>query len=60
MSVEFDCEGCAARVFDAGRDTVPRHSFCCVCEWLCEFVTDPEEMQAIRERQGWIEEGQAA
>jgi hypothetical protein len=21
-----------------------------VCEWLCEFVPDPEEMMAVRQR----------
>jgi hypothetical protein len=60
MSVEFDCEGCGARVFAVGIDAVPRHGFCCVCEWLCEFVTDPESIQAIRERQNLIEGGNRA
>jgi hypothetical protein len=53
--IEFDCEGCGVHVFAAGIDTVPGHGLCAVCAWLCEFVTDPEEMMAIRARSRQIE-----
>jgi len=49
---EFDCEGCGAHVFALGRARVPRSGFCALCEWLCEFVPDPQEMMDLRARIG--------
>jgi hypothetical protein len=48
--IEFDCEGCGVHVFAFGRDTVPLTHLCATCEWLCEFVPDPEELMAVRRR----------
>jgi hypothetical protein len=48
VTVEYDCEGCGVHVINFGRDRVPVSGFCAVCEWLCEFVPDPEEMMALR------------
>jgi hypothetical protein len=48
--IEYDCEGCGVHVIAIGIDAAPSHQFCGVCEWLCEFVTDPEEIEAIRKR----------
>jgi hypothetical protein len=56
MAVEFDCEGCAVHVVSYGTDAIPRHHFCCMCEWLEEFVTDPEEMMILRKRLDLIDE----
>ena len=55
MTIEFDCEGCGVHVVAIVIDAVPGHHLCSVCAWLCEFVTDTEEMMAIRARMGWIE-----
>jgi hypothetical protein len=48
MTVEFDCEGCGDHVWAVGSDTVPEHRMCCVCDWLCEWVRDPEEIVKLR------------
>ena len=45
--VEFDCEGCGVHVLSFGRDRVPVSHLCATCEWLCEFVPDPDEFWAI-------------
>ena len=47
--IEFDCEGCGGHVVATGRDTIPRSGLeCATCEWLCEFVPDPEAMMEVR------------
>ena len=53
--IEFDCEGCGGHVVATGRDTIPRSGLCATCEWLCEFVPDPEgggSAQASRQSTG--------
>lgn len=55
MTIEYDCEGCGMYITNTSRDTVPVSRLCMMCEWLCEFVPDPEEMMALRRRQGLIE-----
>ena len=47
---EYDCEGCGAHVIVVGRETVPGSGLCSVCEWLCEFVPDPDEFWAAYRR----------
>lgn len=46
--IEFDCEGCGVHVLGFGRDTIPLSHMCGLCEWLCEFVPDPEAMMKLR------------
>jgi hypothetical protein len=46
--IEYDCEGCGYSVVNTSLDRPPRSGFCAVCEWLCEFVPDPEEMELLR------------
>ena len=50
--VKYICEGCGWEVSDFGRDTVPAHQLCCSCEFLCEFITDPEEIERVRRQLG--------
>lgn len=46
--VEYDCEGCGIHVFGFGRDTVPKSHMCATCEWMCEFIPDPQKMMDMR------------
>jgi hypothetical protein len=48
--IEFNCEGCGVHVVAFGLATIPKTGLCAMCEWLCEFVPDPEEMMAVRQR----------
>lgn len=48
--IEFVCEGCGDHVYAFGRVSVPVSGLCAVCEWLCEYVPDPEAMMALRLR----------
>lgn len=48
--IEFACEGCGETICSFGMDTVPKHGFCAACAWMCEFVSDPEEWDAMRKR----------
>jgi hypothetical protein len=52
---EFDCEGCGIHVFAVGRFQPTANHMCLQCEWLCEYVPDPVEMQMLRERMGSID-----
>jgi hypothetical protein len=45
--IEFDCEGCGVHVFAFGRETVPPNHLCATCEFLCEFVLDPDEFWSL-------------
>lgn len=37
---EWDCEGCGVHVTGFGIAEPPKHRFCSVCAWACEFL-DP-------------------
>ena len=50
MPIEFDCEGCGAHVYGVGRDTMPPSRMCATCEWMCEFLPDPDEFWAVYSR----------
>ena len=50
MTVAWECEGCGWHVIAVARDVVPAHQLCSLCEWLCEVVTDPEEIERLRKR----------
>jgi hypothetical protein len=45
--IEWDCEGCGEHVVVFGITETPHHQFCAVCAWLCEYVTDPDEMMRL-------------
>ena len=53
--VEYDCEGCGVHVSAFGIETRPAHGFCAVCAWMCEYVTDPEQMEKLRRQQGLLD-----
>jgi hypothetical protein len=48
--IEFDCEGCGTHVFEFRREAVPTSQLCATCEWLCEFVPDPDEFWQAYQR----------
>lgn len=50
VTAEFNCEGCGAHVFALGRPTAPASMLCATCEWLCEFVPEPEGFERIYRR----------
>ena len=52
---EWFCEGCGILVIAFGRDGMPPHGLCSVCEWLCEHVPDPEAMEAYRRELGHLD-----
>lgn len=48
MVSEFDCEGCGVHVYSFGTSQIPKSHMCGTCEWMNEFVPDPEEMMKLR------------
>lgn len=46
---EFDCPDCGWHVYSL-PPRVPPPTRCGLCLWLEEFVSDPAEREAIRER----------
>jgi transcription elongation factor Elf1 len=48
--ITFNCEGCGYQVHALDLDKIPETYMCSVCEWLCEFVVDPEEISIIRKQ----------
>jgi hypothetical protein len=51
--IEWACEGCGAPVVAFNTARRPLHGLCGICEWLCEHVTDPVEIEQIRRAYGW-------
>jgi hypothetical protein len=45
--IEFRCEGCGAFVVEVERETVPASHLCATCDWLCGFVSDPDEFWSL-------------
>ena len=46
---EFDCPDCGNHIYSAPKREPPP-TVCCTCQWLNEYVSDPEEREAIRQR----------
>ena len=46
---EFDCPDCGNHIYSTPR-RVPPPTGCATCQWLNEYVSDPEEREAIRQR----------
>jgi hypothetical protein len=48
MAVEYACEGCGVGVTAHSVFQPPHHGFCVQCAFLCECISDPVEMLAVR------------
>lgn len=52
-TAEFDCMDCGCHViaiFPSGVPSTPLQ--CTTCEWIREFIADPEEAKRLRSRFG--------
>jgi hypothetical protein len=48
IAIEYICEGCGMRVAALPVFQPPAHGFCVQCAFLCEYISDPGEMLALR------------